>query len=229
MDREFIGRNQIVERYLAGSLPPKGASEFERFVRANPAVLDELGFADRVHSGLRLLEVSGTPEPWAEKPTRFWQQLPFIAGIAAVCASLLVVAVLLGSKVSDQSGLIAKLKQEVIERPIAPTSSSRPIIVQPSLVSAASATSVDLAAGQMTELKIEVTQTKYSTFRVVIDRVNHGRVAILDNMLKDSNGHVRLQLNPAAFGAGDYLLTLEGLNMRREGTPAAWVRLNVGR
>ncbi len=81
----------------------------------------------------------------------------------------------------------------------------------------------------VTELKIEVTQTKYSTFRVVIDRVNHGRVAILDNMLKDSNGHVRLQLNPAAFGAGDYLLTLEGLNMRREGTPAAWVRLNVGR
>ena len=31
MDREFVLRNQIVERYLSGKLPLKGAQEFERF------------------------------------------------------------------------------------------------------------------------------------------------------------------------------------------------------
>ena len=229
MDRDFIARNQIIERYLAGTLPPKGASDFERFVRSNPALIDELGLADRVHTSLRLLEASGHPEPWSEPKRKFWQELPFIAGLSAVTAGLLVAAVTLGGRVSDQAGLIAKLKQEVIERPMLPTSSFRPVIVLPSLTGAASATGVDLMPGQMTELKIDVTQTRYNSFRISIDRVNQGRVAILDNMVKDSNGHVRLQLNPSAFGPGDYLMTLEGLNMRREANPVAWVRLNLSR
>lgn len=229
MDREFIARNQIIERYLAGTLPPKGANDFERFVRSNPALIDKLGLAERVHAGLNLLEASGHPEPWAEPRRRFWQQLPFVSGIGVAAVVLALTAIILGGKVSDQAGVIARLKQEVIERPIQPTSSLRPIIVEPSLAGASSATQVDVTPGQMTELKIDVTQTKYSTFRVIIDRTGHGRVAILDNMIKDSNEHVRLQLNPSAFGPGDYLVTLEGLNMRREGTPVAWLRLNVSR
>ena len=30
MDREFIEKNQIVERYLTGKLPPRGVTDFER-------------------------------------------------------------------------------------------------------------------------------------------------------------------------------------------------------
>ena len=59
MDRDFIARNQVVERYLSGRLPLKGATEFERFCRENPDVLDELGLAERVNAGLRLLDASG--------------------------------------------------------------------------------------------------------------------------------------------------------------------------
>src|SRR6202000_2973663 len=58
MDRDFIARNQIVERYLSGRLPLKGATDFERFCKDNPGVLDELGLPERVHAGLRLLEAS---------------------------------------------------------------------------------------------------------------------------------------------------------------------------
>ena len=36
MDRDFIARNQIVERYLSGRLPIKGATDFERFCKENP-------------------------------------------------------------------------------------------------------------------------------------------------------------------------------------------------
>jgi len=36
MDRDFIARNQIVERYLSGKLPIKGATDFERFCREEP-------------------------------------------------------------------------------------------------------------------------------------------------------------------------------------------------
>ena len=46
MDREFIIKNQIVERYLAGRLPPKGVTDFERLIRSRPQLIDELGLAD---------------------------------------------------------------------------------------------------------------------------------------------------------------------------------------
>ena len=80
MDRDFIARNQIVERYLSGKLPIKGATDFERFCRENPELLDELGLPERVNAGLRLLEASGKPEPWQEAPKRFWEKPQFVIG-----------------------------------------------------------------------------------------------------------------------------------------------------
>ena len=40
---------------------------------------------------------------------------------------------------------------------------------------------------------------------------------------------MRISLNAGAFGPGDYLVTLEGLNMRRESLPVAWFRFSVAR
>jgi hypothetical protein len=62
---------------------------------------------------------------------------------------------------------------------------------------------------------------------VTIERVDQGRVGIFDGMTKDSNGHVRISLNSGALGPGNYLVTLEGLNMRRESLPVAWFRFAV--
>jgi hypothetical protein len=228
MDREFIERNQVVERYLAGKLPPKGITDFERFVRENPQLIDELGLAERVHAGLRLLEASGAPEPWAEKPKQFWEKLPFVAGIAAAAAILLVAMLILLAKVSSQSDQIAALEREVAEQPLQPTQSARTVIVKPAGYAPRSSM-LRVRPGEMTELKIELTQTKYTLFRVKVDRIDQGRVAVLENMLKDSNGHLRLQLNPSAVGPGDYMLTIEGLNMRREALAVAWVRMSVER
>src|SRR3954470_14113313 len=73
MDREFIIKNQIVERYLAGRLPPKGVTDFERLIRARPELIEELGLADKVNAGLRLLDAAGIAEPWAEKQKKIWE------------------------------------------------------------------------------------------------------------------------------------------------------------
>ncbi len=229
MTRAFITRNQIVERYLAGTLPPKGASDFERFVRDNPELIDELGLAERVHAGLRLLESSGKPEPWAEQPKRFWEKPPFIVGACGAAAVLLVASVVLLSNLSGARQQIAALKTEVIERPFSPTVSKRTVIVVPAKNGPPTSATVALAPREMTELKIDLGFTQYGVFQATLDRVGQGRVAVLDNIIKDSNGHLRLQLNPSAFGPGDYLLTIDGLNMRRERLPVAWVGINVGR
>ena len=54
MDREFIIKNQIVERYITGRLPPKGVTDFERVIRANPGLIEELGIPERVNAAQHL-------------------------------------------------------------------------------------------------------------------------------------------------------------------------------
>src|ERR1700685_2268348 len=97
MDREFIVRNQIVERYLSGSLPIKGAADFERFCRAEPELLDEIGLPERVNAGLRLLEASGKPEPWQQAPKKPWEKPQILIGLAAAVLALAVTLALVGS------------------------------------------------------------------------------------------------------------------------------------
>jgi hypothetical protein len=46
---------------------------------------------------------------------------------------------------------------------------------------------------------------------------------------KDSNGHLRISLNAGAFGPGDYMVTIEGLNIRRESLPVGWFRISIAR
>src|SRR5271165_3296203 len=83
MDREFILRNQIIERYLGGKLPLKGAQDFERYCHDHPDLLDDIGLTERINAALRLLDAGGRATPWEERPRRFWEKLP---AFLAVCA-----------------------------------------------------------------------------------------------------------------------------------------------
>src|SRR5450631_154892 len=49
-DRKFIEDHQLVERYLEGKLPFKGAQDLEKWCRANPEYLNELKLSDRAHA-----------------------------------------------------------------------------------------------------------------------------------------------------------------------------------
>ena len=106
MDREFIIKNQIVERYLAGRLPPKGVTDFERLIRSRPQLIEELGLADRVNAGLRLLDAAGIAEPWAEKQKKVWEKPLFIFAAAG-----LAVAALIGCAVLADAGVLARSRR----------------------------------------------------------------------------------------------------------------------
>ena len=67
---------------------------------------------------------------------------------------------------------------------------------------------------EMADIKCDVSWSKFSCFRVTIDRVDQGRVAVLAHMPQDSNGHLRLALNSSALGPGQYQVLLEGLDWR---------------
>jgi hypothetical protein len=231
MDRDFIARNQVVERYLSGRLPLKGATDFERFCHEHPELLDEIGLPERVNAGLRLLEASGKPEPWQEKAKPKWQRPEVTIGLAAAVAVLGLTLLMLGGNNAGKSSQIAALKKQVFEQPLDPATSTREIRVLPSRSGASNTPAITIggAATQLVDLKIDESRSAFHAFRVTIDRIDQGRVAVITNLNKDSNGNLRLALNSSALGPGAYQFTIEGITWRGEMEPDSWVTIGVAR
>ena len=231
MDRDFIARNQIVERYLSGRLPLKGATDFERFCKDNPALLDELGLPERVNAGLRLLEASGKPEPWQEAPRPFWSKLPLVAGLAAAVLILGTALPLMLSESSAKNVRIAKLQKELMDQPLDAATATRSIRLMPNREGATNTPAVTIGAGaaELVDFRIDETRSAYKIFTVTIDRVDQGRVSVLHNLMKDSNGHIRITLNSSALGPGNYQFTIEGMSWRGDPEPDSWVTIRVQR
>jgi hypothetical protein len=229
MDREFIARNQIVERYLGGRLPPRGAQDFERYCRAHPQELDEIALGEHVSAALRLLEAGGIALPWeVRKP--WWQRAPLLLGASALALLLAVVSLVLAHKLGVRDHTIASLRQLLTQQSLEPVSSTRQITLIPSRTpSSRSAVTIGGSAAELADLRIDVSWSAFSSFRVTIDRLEQGRVAILHNVLRDSNGHLHLGLNSSALGPGDYQLTIEGMNWRGDTVAQAWTTITVTR
>ena len=231
MDAAFIERNQIIERYLSGKLPLKGALDFERFCRDNPQTLIAMGMSDRISQGLRLLEASGQPEPWASKPIPAYQKPAVIATLAALAGTLLIASLMLLFAGNEKNTRIAVLEDEIKSQPLLPAQSTHTFTLHPSRSgppSAAMATTGN-AGTEMADMKVDMAWSKSTVFRVTIERVDQGRVAVLDHMQKDSNGHLRLALNSSALGPGQYQVLVEGLDWRGDATREAWFSFAVAR
>jgi hypothetical protein len=232
MDRDFIARNQVVERYLSGRLPLKAATEFERFCRDHGELLDEIGLPERVNAGLRLLEASGKPEPWQEAPRPVWQKPQVTLGLAIAVAVLGMTLVGVAANSSSKSHRIAELQKQNSERALDPATSTREIRLLPSRSGASNAPAITIGGGpnaQLVDLKIDESRSAYRAFRVTVDRIDQGRVAVINNLEKDSNGHLRIALNSSALGPGNYQLTLEGLDWRGQPQPDSWVTIGIQR
>ncbi len=230
MDRDFIARNQIVERYLSGKLPVRGATEFERFCKSHPELLDEMGLPERVNAGLRLLEASGKPEPWQEAPKRFWHNPLVPIGLAAAVVVLAIATTTAARTSAQKNQAIAALTDQVAAQPLEPATTTRTIRLLPSRDGASNSPAVIIGGNgqtQLADLHIDMTHSPYRQYRITIDRIDQGRVAIINNLGKDSNGHVRIALNSSALGPGNYQFTIEGLNWRGEPQPDSWVTIGV--
>jgi hypothetical protein len=230
MDRDFIARNQVVERYLSGRLPIKGATDFERFCREHPALLDELGIPERVNAALRLLEASGKPEPWEVPSKPFWQKLQIVLGLLGAILVLAVALAIVASGSSRKTQRIEALRQEASERPLEPATSTREIHLLPSRDGASDTPAIIIGGGgeaELADIRIDESRSPYRLFRITIDRIDQGRVGIIDHLAKDSDSNLRIALNSSALGPGDYQLTIEGLNWQGQPQPDSWVTIGV--
>lgn len=231
MDAAFIDQNQIIERYLTGKLPVKGARDFERWCRENPQTIATLGLPDRINSALRLLDAAGEPLPWDEKPRPAWHNLRVFAGVAALAAIGLITSIALFASGRNKSATIATLERTVANQPLLPVQATRAVTIELSRGAPPGRSQIDVG-GNRTELadfKFDASWSSYNNFVVTIDRVDHGRFAVLTNLARDSNGHVRVALNTSALGPGDYAVQVEGLDPRRGTQPQGWARFSVTR
>ncbi|MEZ5498014.1 MAG: hypothetical protein R3E77_01155 [Steroidobacteraceae bacterium] len=230
MDPGFIRDNQIVERYLGGRLPPRGVSDFERFCRDNPDLLDAIGLPERVNKGLRLLEQGGKPEPWQQPQIKSWQKLPVLLAMAGLALVLAIVAIVQTTRVDSRDARILALQQQVIEQPLLPATRKRTMLLIPSRTGPGSHAAASIGSPEGAELadfKIDVSWSKAALFRITVDRVDQGRVMVLHNVRKDSNGHLRLGLNSSALGPGRYNFTIEALDWKGQAHPAAWISIAI--
>lgn len=231
MDAAFIQQNQIVERYLSGKLPLKGAQDFERYCKEHPETLTSLGLADRINAALRLLDASGEPLPWTEKPIPFYQKPLTIAVVTALAGTLLIATLMLVTAGGKKDERIAVLTNEVETQPLQPSKSTRAVLVTPSRTGpvASSAAVIGGRDAELADFKFDLSWSTYANFRVTVDRVDQGRVAVLGNLERDSNGHVRVSLNSSALGPGEYDVSFEGLDWRGSPNAQAWTRFSVAR
>ncbi|HEX4023762.1 MAG TPA: hypothetical protein VHX52_03525 [Steroidobacteraceae bacterium] len=232
IDRNFIASHQIVERYLSGRLPLKGAQDFERFCREHPELLDEIGLSERLNAALRLLEAGARTPPWEERSKRWWEKLltlPVLAGSICLCVILAVTNLVSAGRLGAQERRADTLTQRLAAQPLEAAATTRSITLLPSRTAPTrqSLATIGGSEAEMADLKVDLSWAKFASYQVTIDRLDQGRVAVLRGLQRDSNGNLRIDLNSSALGPGSYQLSIDGLNWRGEPVAQAWATFTI--
>lgn len=229
MDQAFIEKNQIIERYLTGKLPLKGVQDFERFCRENPEVLEEIGFADAINKGMRLLETSGRTGIHKVDRPAWWRRPELTYGLVAALLIAVTLAWLQFDRKRALEDEVAELQERLEIGPLRPPGATRAMRVVPDR-SPSKRIHVTLARQErpeLLELRVDVAFARLNTFRVTVDKGDQARVGTIFYMLRDSNGQLRVSLNTSSLHRGDYRIRIEGVTRRGQLVPTAWLNLRV--
>jgi hypothetical protein len=229
-DRKFIEDHQLVERYLTGKLPVKGARDLEHWCRAHPEYLNELHLSERAQASLKLLEAIGRPVDLAEPKPPWWKTVYVLIGLGAVAAlSLIAFWALLGKylllrgELDDTRATLSRgsLVQPATSSEMRVTPDRAPGIDRAKII-------VNHGAPQLIDLHIDLAYTnKQMQFRMFVDKQDQGRALVLNNLLKDSNGELRITLNSTGLAVGIYRARIEALPFRGSPIPLGWLILEV--
>jgi hypothetical protein len=243
-DRKFIEEHQLLERYLEGKLPLKGARDLETWCRDNPDYLNELRLSERAQSSLKLLEACGKPVDLTEPRPPWWKSLYLLIGLgAATLLSLTAFWVLFGKYFILQNRL-EEARTVQNQGPLVQPTSETSVTITPDRApdQGAARIVVSRSAPQLMDVRIDLGFTqpsstgpqtsaamakKLMTFRMIVDKKDQGRALILNNLLKDSNNQLRLTLNSTGLSAGIYTVRIEGVPFGGGPYPLGWMTLEV--
>ncbi len=229
-DAKFIEDHKLVERYLEGKLPLKGALDLENWCRAHPSYLADLKLSERAQASLKLLEASGRPVDLREPETPWWSSPYILIGLAAVTLVSLAAAWLFAGKVSLLRSELEDVKLRARQGPLVQPAVQTVRRLSPDHVPGQNAAriAVSTTAPELIELHLDMTYTlKLNLFRVTIDKQDQGRAMVLNNVMKDSNNDLRMTFNTTGLSAGTYTVRIEGLPARGDPIPEGWLTLEV--
>jgi hypothetical protein len=229
-DRKFIEDHNLVERYLENKLPLKGARDLENWCRANPDYLTELKLSERAQTSLKLLEASGQPVDLQEPPPPWWKTTHVLIGLSVVAfLSLVAFWALLGKYVLLR-GELADTRTLMNQGSLVQPATTREVRVSPDRAPGVDHARIVVtrAAPQLMDVHIDLGYTnKLMEFRLFVDKKDQGRALILNDLLKDSNGELRMTLNSTGLSVGIYNVRIEALPFRGSPIPIGWLILDV--
>jgi len=229
-DRKFIEDHKLLERYLENKLPFKGAHDLENWCRANPEYLSELKLSERAQSSLKLLEASGQPQDLGEPKPPWWKSIYVLIGLGIVAFLSLVAFWALFGKYELLHGQLEDTRTLVNQGSLV-----QPAVESTQRVTPDHAQGIDRArvivsrnAPQLMDVHIDLGYTnKLTQFRMFVDKKDQGRALILNDLLKDSNGELRMTVNSTGLAAGIYNVRIEGMPFRGSPIPVGWLILEV--
>jgi hypothetical protein len=230
-DRKFIEDHRLVERYLENQLPFKGARDLEQWCREHPEYLNELKLSERAQASLKLLEASGRPQDLGEPKPLWWKSTYVLIGLGAVTFLCLVAFWSLAGKYYFLEGKLEDTKRVMSQGSLVQPATKKTILVSPDHAPGINRARIKLsrAAPLLMDVHIDLGYTQTLTeFRLFVDKKDQGRALVLNNLLKDSNGELRVTLNSTGLSAGIYTVRIEALAPQRGAPiPIGWLILDV--
>jgi len=255
MDREYIRSQRIVERYLSGDLIVREAREFETYCQEHPDVLDSLPLPARLKARLSVKPFDGTDTsvfaaipssvtrlvaaapgkqttPVAEEDDADDDEPPTgkrrnLAPVVLFGVAILVIAFLAWQRVEQQQQIKTLTAQSKAVKLRAPGVSQVLKLIPSATLPESPQASVSLEEPKLLDVHIDVSDTKFASYAVTIDKVDEARIIAIRRVAADTNRELRLNLNSSAFGAGRYQIKLEGYNFRGDTSPAGWILVEM--
>lgn len=208
MDREYIAKHLLVERYLQGQLSADEQAEFEEALLSSQDLLDELESAEMLRRGLKDVASLERTLPAHSKPS--WPLSMFSSPRYAMAASfLLLVSLGVSSTLFYQLNQWSDLGITVTSTQIVPLVSVR------SAPGSQSVNTVQVGEGSgQTVLMLDPGFDPYTRYRVTVFRLQPGadamQVAQVDGLKPGYEEMLALALSPDVLEAGNYQVTIEG-------------------
>jgi len=241
MDHAQIEENNLIDRYVRGTMPVDLRAAFEEHFLDCPECLEQLDLAGSLREGLRLsaadLAASAVPRRDAPFGAR-WRKLVAWRWTPAIAAACLVLAatpswVLFRELASvkrelarDQTALgVARRMMEGAER-----AGAAVYILNPVRGESAPARIAVPAATQWTVLTLESDFTRFATYRTTL-RNDRGQIVWHNDRLRPSSPDaIGILLSPAVLARpGAYRLIVEGEDSQGSYLPVATFPLSVSR
>jgi hypothetical protein len=166
----------------------------------------------------------------AAAPLQWWQSRAVVVGLATLCLVGVAMAGFALHRAARDRTVAADAQAHARMLTLRASSSERDVRIAPNPRSWSAAPDLVLhwpEPPQMLDLYLRVGYSQYPSFAVTIDKVDHGRIMIVERMAPDSNRDLRLSLNSSAFGPGEYRIRLQGYTWRGLREDAGWVRLVI--